>query len=136
MGEPVIVEAVRTPIGRRNGWLSGLHPTKLLAAGAIDIGIACGVEAMSRVPLGQNVVHGPGRPWEADWPYDSPNQFLAAERIAEMRGITREQTDAFGAESQRRAAGAWADNRFDREIVPVEVPVRDDQGAPTGETQV
>ena len=26
MGEPVIVEAVRTPIGKRNGWLSGLHP--------------------------------------------------------------------------------------------------------------
>src|SRR5262249_20735332 len=108
----------------------------LIAAGAIDVGIACGVEAMSRVPLGENVVPRPGRPWEADWPYDSPNQFLAAERIAAMRGITREQTDAFGAESQRRAAAAWAEGRFDREIVPVEVLVRDEQGAPTGETRV
>jgi acetyl-CoA C-acetyltransferase len=209
MGEPVIVEAVRTPIGRRSGWLSGVHPTKLLgaplravvaragidpaeveqvvggcvtqageqaanvvrnawlasglpyttaattidtqcgsaqqanhlvagliAAGAIDIGIACGIEAMSRVGLGQNVVHGPGRPWEEDWPYDSPNQFQAAERIAGMRGITREQTDALGVTSQRRAAAAWAESRFDREIVPVEVPVRDEEGRPTGETQV
>ena len=207
MGEPIIVEAVRTPIGRRNGWLAGVHPTKLLgaalqaviaradippeaveqivggcvtqageqaanvarnawlaaglpfgvaattidaqcgsaqqanhlvagliAAGAIDIGIACGIEAMSRVALGQNVVHGPGRPHEDDWPYDSPNQFQAAERIASLRGITREQTDAFGAESQRRAAAAWAEQRFDREIVPVEVPVRDAEGAATGET--
>src|SRR2546423_914622 len=209
MAEPVIVEAVRTPIGRRNGWLAGLHGTRLLgaalqavvaragidpgaveqvvggcvtqageqaanvarnawlaaglpytvaattidaqcgsaqqanhlvagliAAGAIDVGIACGVEAMSRVPLGENVVHGPGRPYEDDWPYDSPNQFQAAERIAGMRGISREQTDAFGVASQRRAAVAWAEGRFDREIVPVEVPVRDGDGRPTGETQV
>src|SRR5262249_29142771 len=91
---------------------------------------------MSRVPLGANVRPGPGRPWEDDWPYDSPDQFQAAERIAGMRGITREQTDAFGVESQRRAAAAWAERRFDREIVPVEVPVLDDEGRPTGETQV
>jgi acetyl-CoA C-acetyltransferase len=93
----------------------------LIAAGAIDVGIACGVEAMSRVPLGENVVHGPGRPHEDDWPYDSPNQFQAAERIATMRCITRAQTDAFGVESQRRAATAWSEDRFAREIVPVEV---------------
>src|SRR5262249_48269797 len=93
-----------------------------IAAGAVDVGIARGVEAMTRVPLGENVRHGPGRPWGEDWPYDSPNQFQAAERIAKMRGITRDRTDAFGVESQRRAAAAWAESRFDREIVPVEVP--------------
>ncbi len=132
MGNPVIVEATRSPIGKRNGWLSGLHATELLgatqkalvekagidagdveqviggcvtqfgeqsnnitrvgwlvaglpehvgattvdcqcgsgqqanhliagliAAGAIDIGIACGIEAMSRVGLGANA--GPDR---------------------------------------------------------------------------
>jgi len=32
MGNPVIVEATRSPIGKRNGWLSGLHPTELLGA--------------------------------------------------------------------------------------------------------
>src|SRR3954470_2768722 len=32
MGNPVIVEATRSPIGKRNGWLSGLHATQLLGA--------------------------------------------------------------------------------------------------------
>ena len=32
MGNPVIVEATRSPIGKRNGWLSGLHATELLGA--------------------------------------------------------------------------------------------------------
>jgi len=105
----------------------------LIAAGAIDVGIACGVEAMSRVPLGENVRHGPGRPWGEDWPYDSPNQFQAAERIAVKRGITREETDAFGAASQRLAAAASAEGRFDREIAPVEVPLLDADGRATGE---
>ena len=134
MAQPVIVEAVRTPIGKRNGWLSGFHAAELLgnaqvelvkragiepgdveqivggcvtqageqasnvtrtawlseglpyevaattvdcqcgsaqqanhfvanliSAGAIDVGIACGVEAMSRVGLGANAFNGPGQ---------------------------------------------------------------------------
>src|SRR5262249_35869611 len=105
----------------------------LIAAGAIDARIACGVEAMSRVPLGSNVRPGPGRPWEDDWPYDAPDQFTAAERIAGLRGITREAADALGLESQRRAAAAWAEGRFEREVVPVEAPARDGDGNPTGE---
>ncbi len=32
MGNPVIVEATRSPIGKRGGWLAGLHPAELLAA--------------------------------------------------------------------------------------------------------
>src|SRR5438270_12049579 len=44
MPEPVIVEAVRTPIGKRNGWLSGLHPTELLAAAQIEVVKRAGVE--------------------------------------------------------------------------------------------
>src|SRR5213080_4598539 len=148
MGQPVIVEAARTPIGKRNGVLSGMHAADVLAAaqvevikragvdpaeveqvvggcvtqageqssnvtrnawlgaglpyevaattvdcqcgsgqqannfvanlviaGAIDIGIACGVEAMSRVPLGANGVNGPGSPRPPEWPWDSPSQF-------------------------------------------------------------
>ena len=147
MGNPVIVEATRSPIGKRAGWLSGLHATELLgsvqkalvdkagidagdveqliggcvtqyaeqsnnitrtawltlglpeqvgattidcqcgsgqqanhliagliAAGAIDIGIACGIEAMSRVGLGANA--GPDRNWRAEsWDIDLPDQF-------------------------------------------------------------
>ena len=210
MPEPVIVEAVRTPIGKRNGRLAGLHPARLLAvaqvevvkragidpgdveqivggcvtqageqalnitrnawlstgnpfqvaattvdsqcgssqqanhliagliaAGAIDIGIACGVEAMSRVPLGANVSNGPGYFQPSDWPWDTPQtQFEAAERIARNRGISREDVDALGLVSQQKAGRAWAEGRPEREVVPVEAPVLGENGAPTGDTAV
>ena len=209
MSNAVIVEAARTPIGRRNGWLSTLHPTELLAAaqievvkrsgidpsdveqivggcvtqageqgsnvtrnawlgaglpyqvacttvdcqcgsaqqanhfivglieaGAIDIGIGCGVEAMSRVGLGANVYNGPGTSRRDDFPWDMPNQFEAAERIAVNRGITRDDIEALGLASQANAARAWAEGRFDREVVPVEAPVHDADGKPTGEKTV
>ncbi|KZS63332.1 steroid 3-ketoacyl-CoA thiolase [Mycobacterium ostraviense] len=205
MGNPVIVEATRSPIGKRNGWLSGLHATELLGAvqkalvhkagidagaveqviggcvtqfaeqsnnisrtawltvglpdhvgattvdcqcgsgqqanhliagliavGAIDVGIACGIEAMSRVGLGANA--GPDRNWRAEsWDIDMPNQFEAAERIAKRRGITREDIDAFGFQSQLRAKRAWDEGRFNREISPIEAPVLDEQKQPTSE---
>jgi acetyl-CoA C-acetyltransferase len=206
MSEPVIVGAVRTPIGKRNGALSGLHAAELLgttlvevvkragieasdvgqvvggcvtqageqacnvtrnawlgmglpyevaattvdaqcgssqqanhliagliAAGAIDTGIACGVEAMSRVGLGANVINGPGYFEPPGWPWDTPNQFQAAERIASKRGITRADVDALGLASQRKAAVAWSENRFEREVTPVEAPV---PGSESGERAV
>jgi acetyl-CoA C-acetyltransferase len=209
MGNPVIVEATRSPIGKRNGWLSGLHATELLGAvqkalvekagigtgfeagqveqaiggcvtqyaeqsnnitrtswltvglpehvgattvdcqcgsgqqanhliagliatGAIDIGIACGIEAMSRVGLGANA--GPDRNWRAEsWDIDLPDQFTAAERIAKRRGITREDIDEFGFESQARAKQAWDEGRFDREISPIVAPALDENKQPTSE---
>ncbi|MBU9766795.1 steroid 3-ketoacyl-CoA thiolase [Mycobacterium sp. TNTM28] len=202
MGNPVIVEATRSPIGKRNGWLSGLHATELLGAvqkalvekagidagsveqviggcvtqygeqannvtrqswliaglpehvgatsidcqcgsaqqanhlvagliatGAIDIGIACGIEAMSRVGLGANG----GGARAASWDIDLPNQFEAAERIAKRRGITRADVDALGLASQARAKQAWAEGRFDREISPIEAPVIDENKQPTAD---
>jgi acetyl-CoA C-acetyltransferase len=206
MGNPVIVEATRSPIGKRNGWLSGLHATELLGAvqkalvekagidageveqliggcvtqfgeqsnnvtrvawltaglpehvgattvdcqcgsaqqanhlvhgliagGAIDIGIACGIEAMSRVGLGANA--GPDRSIirASSWDIDMPDQFTAAERIAKRRGITREEIDAFGFASQQKAKVAWAEGRFDREISPIVAPVLDENKRPTAE---
>ncbi|OXR44521.1 putative acyltransferase [Nocardia cerradoensis] len=208
MGTPVIVEAARTPIGKRNGWLAGLHAAEVLGAaqrgvleraqldpalveqviggcvmqvgeqgnnvtrtawlhaglpwqvgattidcqcgsaqqanhliagqiaqGAIDIGVACGVESMSHVPLGANVGEnaGPRRP--ASWDIDMPNQFEAAERIAKRRGITRDDIDEFGVRSQRLAAQAWAEGRFDREVLTIAgAPQVDKEGTLTGET--
>ena len=208
MGTPVIVEAARTPIGKRNGWLAGLHAAEVLGAaqrgvleraqldpalveqviggcvmqvgeqsnnvtrtawlhaglpwqvgattidcqcgsaqqanhliagqiaqGAIDIGVACGVESMSHVPLGANVGEnaGPRRP--ASWDIDMPNQFEAAERIAKRRGITRDDIDEFGVRSQRLAAQAWAEGRFDREVLTITgAPQVDKEGTRTGET--
>jgi acetyl-CoA C-acetyltransferase len=63
-----------------------------------------------------------------------PDQFGAAERIAEKRGITRQDVDAFALASQQNAGRALAENRFDREILAVEAPVVGPDG-PTGETQ-
>ncbi|MFI7121614.1 steroid 3-ketoacyl-CoA thiolase [Amycolatopsis sp. NPDC049868] len=209
MGSPVIVEAVRTPIGKRRGHLAGLHAAEILgaaqralldragldpalveqviggavtqageqagnvtrtawlhaglpettgattidaqcgsaqqathliagliAAGAIDAGVSCGVEAMSRVPLGANRGEGIGTPRPQSWSIDMPNQFGAAERIAQRRGITRPDVDRFGNDSQAKAAAAWAARHFDREVAAVKAPVLGEDGTPTGETRL
>jgi acetyl-CoA C-acetyltransferase len=110
----------------------------LIAAGAIDVGIACGVESMSRVPAGVNLYNGPGHYKTADYPWDDPPraQFGAAERIAARQGLGRADTDEYAVGSQRRAARAWADGRFDREVAALEAPVLDPGGRPTGERRV
>ena len=108
----------------------------LVGVGSIDAGIACGVEVMSHVGLGANVIHGPGFFQTAPWPWDQPmSQFEAAERIAKNRGITRDDVDAFALASQEKAARAQAAGHFDREILPIDAPVLDDGGQPTGETR-
>jgi acetyl-CoA C-acetyltransferase len=208
MGNPVIVDAVRTPLGKRKGWLAGVHPAVLLgfaqsevirragldaelveqvvggcvtqageqsndmvrrawlhaklpqhtgatavdaqcgsgqqsahlvhdmvAAGTIEAGIACGVESMSRIPLGGNVPPGLGDPRPDDWDIDMPNQFEAADRIARNRGFTREVLDEFGLASQQKARVAVDEGRFKREIAPMTAPVLDTEGRPTGGTR-
>jgi acetyl-CoA C-acetyltransferase len=208
VGTAVIVEAVRTPIGKRGGALAGLHAAELLgsaqtalleragvapgrveqiaggcvtqageqssnvtrtawlhaglpyqagcltldaqcgsaqqavhlvagliAADAIEIGVACGVETMSRVPLGANRGVGVGQPRPGSWDIDLPNQFVAAERIARRRGLSRAEVDRFGLRSQSAAQLAWSQGRFDREIVPIKAPVLDADHQPTGETR-
>jgi acetyl-CoA C-acetyltransferase len=202
MEQPVMLAAVRTPIGRRGGALSGIHPaillghaqrgaldaagldaaavgqvvggcvtqvgeqsynitrtawlaagmpeqvaastvdaqcgsaqqaltlaTALVGSGVVDLAMACGVEAMSRVPIGANYrkEFGLGRPVPKEYldRYEFTNQFVAADRIAAKWNVTREDADEFGAESQRRAAQAWAEGRFDSQIVPVAAPAED-----------
>jgi acetyl-CoA C-acetyltransferase len=211
MADVVIVEAVRTPIGRRNGGLSTVHPadllgtalsevvsrsgidpaeveqvvggcvsqvgeqsfnvtrtawlsaglplgtaattvdtqcgssqqatnvaTSLVASGVVDVAIACGAELMSRIPIGSNSSKqlGLGVPIPKTYfpRYEFTSQFEGAERIADKWGITRRDTDEFGLLSQRRAAQAWAEGRFDTQVVPVDAPDVDDEGKPTGTT--
>ena len=209
MNEVVIVEAVRSPLGRRGGGLSTMHAADLLAAvqkacveragidpalvdqvvggcvsqvgeqsfniartawltaglpltvaattvdsqcgssqqatnlaasliasGTIDVALSCGVESMSRIPLGSNVKNGPGRaiPKTYFGQYEYTSQFEGAERIAEKWGITRQDTDEFGLLSQQRAAKAWAEGRFEREVLPIDAPDLNDEGKPTGTT--
>ena len=107
----------------------------LIAADAIGVGIGCGVDAMSRVPLGAAAQAGAGTPRPASWDIDMPDQFLAAERIAQRRGLSRADVDRFGLRSQALAAAAWSQGRFDGEIVPVKAPVLDGGREPTGETR-
>ena len=211
MTNVVIVEAVRTPVGRRGGGLSTVHPAELLStvqqaviersgvdpaevgqvvggcvsqvgeqsfnitrtawlaaglplstaattvdtqcgssqqatnlatslvgSGVVDAAVACGVEVMSRIPIGINSSKklGLGVPIPKTYygHYEMTSQFEGAERIAEKWGLTREDTDAFGFQSQQRAAQAWAEGRFGTQIVEIDAPDLDEEGKPTGST--
>jgi acetyl-CoA C-acetyltransferase len=205
----VIAEALRSPLGRRNGGLATVHPADLLAAvqrallersgvdphevgqvvggcvsqvgeqtfnvartawlaaglpievaattvdsqcgssqqatnlaaslvrsGVVDVAVACGVESMSRVPLGAATRGDFGRPMTASYRerFELTSQFEGAERIADAWGITRADADAFGLASQQRAAVAWAEGRFDREVVAIDAPDLGDDGSLLGTT--
>ena len=210
MAEVVVVDAVRTPVGKRNGGLAGVHPADLLgnaltalfertgidpaevgqvvggcvsqvgeqsfnvartawlaagfpmttaattvdtqcgssqqaanlaaslvSAGVVDVAVACGVESMTRIPIGSNSSKklGLGVPIPKSYfgRYELTSQFEGAERIADKWGVTRDDTDAFGLRSQQLAARAWSEGRFDTQITPVEAPVLDAEGNPTGD---
>ena len=108
----------------------------LIAAGVIDVAVSCGVENMSRIPLGSNVKNGPGRAIPKSYfpQYEYTSQFEGAERIADKWSITRQDTDAFGVLSQQRAAQAWSEGRFEREVVSIDAPDLNEEGKPTGTT--
>ena len=206
----VIVEAVRSPLGKRNGGLATVHPADLLGhvqtaaiersgidpslvgqviggcvsqvgeqtfniartawlsaglpltvaattvdsqcgssqqatnlaatlvkAGVVDVALSCGVESMSRVPLGAAVRGEFGRPTPKSYMerYELTSQFEGAERIADKWGVTRDDCDRFGLLSQQRAQRAWAEGRFEREVVAVDAPTLADDGTPTGPTR-
>ncbi|NIP16634.1 MAG: steroid 3-ketoacyl-CoA thiolase [Pseudomonadales bacterium] len=108
----------------------------MVASGMENVVMCCGVEMMTRVPLGSNMKDGV--PMGASYMehYQPTSQFQGAAMIAEEYQLTRADTDAFGLKSQQNAARAWQEGRFDREIVPVEAPVLDEAGQPTDETRI
>jgi acetyl-CoA acyltransferase len=124
------VEVPATTVDRQCGSSQqAIHfAANLIQSGVCDITIAAGVESMSRVPMGATVIQGPGTPFPPELleAYNLVPQGLAAEMIAEMWHITREQADEFAARSQRRAGDAQANGRFDREIAPVVVGANGD----------
>src|SRR5690606_1707906 len=83
-----------------------------------------------------NTKNGPGKPINRNYfaHHEFTSQFEGAERIARQWGITRDDADRFGLESQTRAARAWAEGRFETQVLPVDAPVLGDDGKPTGET--
>ncbi|MEZ5167962.1 MAG: steroid 3-ketoacyl-CoA thiolase [Acidimicrobiales bacterium] len=110
----------------------------LVKSGVVDSAVSCGIELMSRIKMGATIpdpdttgVPVNQRYWEH---YEWTSQFEGAERIADQWGITREDADRFGLRSQELAAKAWAEDAYANQIVPIEVPVLDDEGKPTGET--
>ncbi|WP_395103387.1 thiolase family protein [Actinomadura sp. SCN-SB] len=87
-------------------------------SGAYDIAIACGVESMSRVPMGSAVLPGtdPFAPLRTRYPDGLVGQGISAELIAARWKLSREELDAYAYESHRRAAQAYANGEFDREL--------------------
>lgn len=206
MREAVIVEAIRTPLGRRNGKLKDWHPADLLGttlkalvdragidpeiiddvvtgcvsqtgeqglnisrngvlaaglpetipattvdrqcgssqqaahfvaqgviAGAYDVGIAAGVESMTRVPMGVTATAprpdgamgtGFGPMMTKRYPGLVP-QGISAEMIAEKWGLSRQDVDGFSLKSHQNAARAIEEGRFEREILPVTIKTDD-----------
>src|SRR6476620_2499489 len=110
--------------------------TSLVASGVVDVAVACGVELMSRVPMGSSLGEGVGKAVPKSYfsRYEWTTQFEGAERIADKWGITRDETDQLGIESQQRAARAWAEGRFDTQVVPMDAPDLGEDGKPTGTT--
>ena len=110
--------------------------TSLVGSGVVDVAVACGVEVMSRVPMGSSLGEGVGKAIPRSYfeKYEWTSQFEGAERIAQKWGITREETDAFGLLSQERGAQAWAEDRFSTQIVEVDAPDLGEDGKPTGTT--
>jgi acetyl-CoA acyltransferase len=100
-------------------------------SGQLDLVVSGGVEMMSRVPMGSN--SGSMSPLVHER-YDIVMQGISAEEIAAKWELSREQLDAIGYESHRRAARAIDDGRFEREIVPIEldVPSPDGDGGGAG----
>ncbi len=111
----------------------------LVASGVEDVVLACGVENMSVLPIGSDAVAGAkagfGKPVSRSYfeHYEFTSQFEGAERMADKYGISRDDTDGFGLQSQERAAQAIAEGRFETQIIPVEAPVVDEEGKKTGE---
>ncbi|NMM84241.1 acetyl-CoA acetyltransferase [Rhodococcus sp. SRB_17] len=99
----------------------------LIASGAAEVAIACGVESMTRVPI-QCTMNGPGHPASPGY-YDRYGEFVlqfeSGERIAKKWGITRDETDRLGLSSQNRAEKAWSNGVFDTQIIPVPISTLD-----------
>jgi acetyl-CoA acyltransferase len=92
-------------------------------AGAYDAVIACGVESMSRVPIGTSRAgRNPVEPLADRYPEALANQGIGAELIAARWKLDREALDAYSARSHQRAAATAAAGGFASEIIPIRLP--------------
>jgi acetyl-CoA C-acetyltransferase len=102
---------------------SGLEAVSIaaakVAAGCCDLVIAGGVESMSRIPMGADGGGPHGTDPAVTFQKPFVMQGVSADLLATLNGFTRDDVDAYGVESQRRAAAAWAEGYFARSIIPV-----------------
>jgi acetyl-CoA C-acetyltransferase len=135
-GLPVTIGATTIDAQCGSGQQSVALAYSLIASGTVDVAIACGVENMSRVPMGSNMGTGLGKgiPKSYFARHQYTSQFQGAELIARAWGLTRADLDAFGLRSQQRAAQAWDHDRFGGQILSIDAPELDDEGRPTGST--
>jgi acetyl-CoA acyltransferase len=100
-------------------------------AGAYDVVVACGVESMSRVPLGTSLIgQDPfGASVAARFPEGLVHQGISAELVAARWKFDRARLDEFSAQSHARAAATAAAGGFDREVLGVPVTAADGSSA-------
>ncbi|MFJ2396884.1 thiolase family protein [Streptomyces sp. NPDC087843] len=107
-------------------------------SGAYDIAVACGVESMSRVPMGSNILgtEGPFGPGIAErYPEGLVPQGISAELITAKWGMSREQLDTYAVGSHQKAAAAWENGLFDAEVAPLQGVTRDESVRPASTTE-
>lgn len=107
-------------------------------SGTQELVIAGGVESMSQVPIGANIIdgfqQGHGQPWNgqamtARYPDVKWSQFTGAELLAKQHELTREQLDVFAYQSHDKAARATREGRFAAQILPLDVTLEDGSSA-------
>ena len=118
-GWPVDVSA--TTVDRQCGssMQTNFNGAAAVMAGQLDLVVSAGVEMMSRVPMGSN---GGSISEQVTDRYDIVMQGTSAELLAREWNLSREALDAYSLESHRRALAASDGGKFEREIVPIELP--------------
>ena len=118
-GWPVEVSA--TTVDRQCGssMQTNFNAAAAIMAGQLDVVVSAGVEMMSRVPMGSN---GGSISKQVTDRHDIVMQGTSAELLADEWHLTRDELDAYSLESHRRALAASDEGKFEREIIPIELP--------------
>jgi acetyl-CoA acyltransferase len=118
-GWPVEVSA--TTVDRQCGssMQTNFNAAAAIMAGQLDVVVSAGVEMMSRVPMGSN---GGSISEQVTNRHDIVMQGTSAELLADEWHLTRDELDAYSLESHRRALAAFDEGKFEREIIPIELP--------------
>ena len=121
-GLPVEVPAETINRFCSSGLQSIAHAAQGIMSGMIEIAIAGGVESMSMIPM-RGIRMAPNPTLVEEYPDAYVNMGLTAENVADEYKVSREDQDAFSANSHKKAAAAQASDRFQDEILPIDVEV-------------